>query len=109
MAKFPGNFNMNNMMKQFQKMQQEMEKVQQELDEVRLEATSGGGVVKAVANGKKQILEINISPEAVDPDDVEMLQDLILAAVNEVLQKSEDTMKEKMGRVTGGVDISGLL
>ncbi len=109
MSKMPGNFNMNNMMKQFQKVQQEMDKVQQELGELRLEATAGGGVVKAVANGKKQLVEISISPEAVDPDDVEMLQDLILAAVNEVLQKSEDTMKDKMGRVTGGIDLSGLM
>ncbi|MDI6601858.1 MAG: YbaB/EbfC family nucleoid-associated protein [Thermoanaerobacteraceae bacterium] len=109
MAKFPGNFNMNNMMKQFQKMQQEMEKVQKELDEMKIEATSGGGAVKVVSNGKKQIMEINISPEVVDPEDVEMLQDLVLAAVNEALQRSEDAMKEKMSRVTGGIDISGLL
>ena len=108
MSKNPG-FNMNNMMKQVQKMQQEMNKAQNELDDVRVEATSGGGVVKAVANGKKQILDISISPEAVDPEDVEMLQDLVLAAVNEALKKSEDTMKEKMSKVTGGVDPSGLM
>ena len=82
---FPGMGNMNNLMKQAKKMQEQMERMQEELEEKTVDATVGGGMVTVVANGKKEVLSIEIQEEAVDPDDVEMLQDLILAAVNEAL------------------------
>jgi DNA-binding YbaB/EbfC family protein len=100
--------NMNKLMKQVQKMQQDMTKLQEELNEKTVEASAGGGVVKAVANGKKQLVSIEINPEVVDPDDVEMLQDLVMAAVNEALQKAEDMMTEEMGKLTGGLNLPGL-
>lgn len=100
--------NMNKLMKQVQKMQQDMAKLQEELQEKTVEATAGGGVVKVVASGKKQIVSIDISPEVVDPDDVEMLQDLIMAATNEALQKAEDMVAEEMGKLTGGLNMPGL-
>nr|WP_273038713.1 YbaB/EbfC family nucleoid-associated protein [Tepidanaerobacter syntrophicus] len=100
--------NMNKIMKQVQKMQQDMAKLQEELQEKTVEATAGGGVVKVVATGKKQIVSIDISPEVVDPDDVEMLQDLIMAATNEALQKAEDMVAEEMGKLTGGLNMPGL-
>ncbi|WP_059033244.1 MULTISPECIES: YbaB/EbfC family nucleoid-associated protein [Tepidanaerobacter] len=100
--------NMNKIMKQVQKMQQDMAKLQEELQEKTVEATAGGGVVKVVASGKKQIVSIDISPEVVDPDDVEMLQDLIMAATNEALQKAEDMVAEEMGKLTGGLNMPGL-
>ncbi|WP_041591596.1 YbaB/EbfC family nucleoid-associated protein [Tepidanaerobacter acetatoxydans] len=100
--------NMNKLMKQVQKMQQDMAKLQDELQERTVEATAGGGVVKVVASGKKQIVSIEISPEVVDPDDVEMLQDLVMAATNEALQKAEDMVAEEMGKLTGGLNMPGL-
>ena len=100
--------NMNKMMKQIQKMQQDIMKLQEELKERTVEATAGGGVVKAVANGKKELVKIEIKPEAVDPDDVEMLQDLVLAAANEALQKAEEMVSQEMGKLTGGLNIPGL-
>lgn len=107
---FPGGFgggNMNNIMKQAQKMQRDMEKMQSELEDKEVEATAGGGAIKVVVTGKKQIKEIIISPDVVDPDDVEMLQDLVMAAVNEALRKAEDMMTEGMKKVTGGLNIPG--
>ncbi len=103
-----GGGNMNQMIKQAQKMQQEMLKMQEELEEKTFEATSGGGVVSAKVNGKKELVEINIKPEAVDPDDVEMLQDLIVAAVNECMRKAEESSANEMNRLTGGINIPGL-
>ena len=100
--------NMNKLMKQVQKMQQDMMKLQEELKEKTVEATAGGGVVKVVASGKKQIIDIKIDPEVVDPDDVEMLQDLIMAAANEALQKAEDMVADEMGKLTGGLNMPGL-
>ena len=106
---FPGmGGNMNNMIKQAQKMQQQMAKMQEELSEKTVEASVGGGTVTVVANGKKDILEINIKPEVVDPEDVEMLQDLILAAVNEAIRKAEEMVSGEMGKITGGMNIPGL-
>lgn len=104
-GKYPGfgGANMNNIMKQAQKMQKEMEKLQEELEEKTVEASAGGGAITVVATGKKEILEINIKPEAVDPDDVEMLQDLILAAVNEALRKADEMVSSEMNRLTGGL------
>ena len=105
---FPGGMNMNNLMKQAKKMQVQMMKVQQELEEKTVEASVGGGVVTVVANGKKEILEINIKPEVVDPDDVEMLQDLIIAAVNEATRKADEMIQNEMGKLTGGMGMPGL-
>ncbi|NLU36620.1 MAG: YbaB/EbfC family nucleoid-associated protein [Clostridiales bacterium] len=105
---FPGGMNMNNLMKQAKKMQEQMMKVQQELEEKTVEASVGGGVVTVVANGKKEILEINIKPEVVDPDDVEMLQDLIIAAVNEATRKADEMIQNEMGKLTGGMGMPGL-
>ncbi|MDD4239415.1 MAG: YbaB/EbfC family nucleoid-associated protein [Desulfotomaculaceae bacterium] len=100
--------NMNKMMKQVQKMQQDMMKLQEELANRTVESTAGGGVVRVVANGKNEISAIEIKPEAVDPEDVEMLQDLVLAAVNDALKKAQDMASQEMGRLTGGLKIPGL-
>lgn len=100
--------NMNKMMKQVQKMQADMAKVQQELEEQSYDATAGGGVVKVVVNGKNEVLDIQINPEVLDPDDVEMLQDLILAASNEALKKAKDTMATEMNKLTGNMKIPGM-
>lgn len=108
-AGFPGGGNMNSMLKQAQKMQEQMLKAQQEVEATVVEASSGGGMVTVKATGKKELLEINIKPEAVDPDDVEMLQDLIMVAVNDALSKAEALSQEKMGALTGGLNIPGLL
>ncbi|NLC43384.1 MAG: YbaB/EbfC family nucleoid-associated protein [Clostridiales bacterium] len=104
---FPGGMggmgNMNNLMKQAKKMQEQMAKIQEELEEKTVEASVGGGVVSVIANGRKEIIEISIKPEAVDPDDVEMLQDLILAAVNEAMRKADEMAQGEMGKITGGM------
>ncbi len=111
-GRFPGmpmgGGNMNNMMKQIQKMQKEMEETQTQLQEQSYEATAGGGAVKAVVSGEKRLSEIHISPDAVDPDDVEMLCDLIIAAVNEAMTKAEADAASKMSRFTSGLDMKGL-
>lgn len=104
-----GGGNMQQMMKQAQKMQENMMKVQQETEEKEVEATSGGGVITVCANGKKEIISISIKPEAVDPDDVEMLEDLILAGCNAALKAADDMMKDEMGKVTGGMNLGGLM
>lgn len=103
---FPGGFgggNMNNLMKQAQKMQKQMEDMQKELETKEFEASVGGGAVVVKANGKKEITAINIKPEVVDADDVEMLEDLIMSAVNEALRKVEEESASKMGKLTGGM------
>ncbi len=100
--------NMNKMMKQVQKMQQDMMKLQEELAERKVESTAGGGAVKVVANGKNEIISIEIKPEAVDPEDVEMLQDLITAAVNEALRQAQEMVSREMGKITGGLKIPGM-
>jgi DNA-binding YbaB/EbfC family protein len=109
---FPGfgGGNMNNLMKQAQKMQKDMEKLQSELQEKEVEATAGGGAVKVIATGKKEIKEITISRDVVDPDDVEMLQDLVLAAVNEAIRKADEMVNGEMSKITGGMGgLGGLL
>lgn len=98
-----GGGNMGNIMKQAQKMQKDMERIQDELKERSVEATAGGGAIKVTATGKKEVKEIVISPEVVDPDDVEMLQDLILAAVNEALRKADEMVNSEMSKITGGM------
>lgn len=100
--------NMNKMMKQVQQMQAKMAKLQEELAQKTLEATAGGGVVKVTANGKQEIVDINIDPSAVDPEDVEMLEDLILAAVNEALRQVQEMNANEMTKLTGGLNIPGL-
>ncbi|QGG48649.1 YbaB/EbfC family nucleoid-associated protein [Heliorestis convoluta] len=100
--------NMQKMMKQVQKMQTDMAKMQEELAERTVESTAGGGAIKVVVNGKNEVLSISIAPEAVDPDDVEMLQDLVLTAVNEALRKSQEMVAQEMSKITGGVKIPGL-
>ncbi len=100
--------NMNKMMKQVQKMQADMAKMQEEVALKTVEGTAGGGVIKVVANGKQEVLSVEIKPEAVDPDDVEMLQDMILAAVNDALRKSQEMVAQEMGKITGGLKIPGL-
>jgi nucleoid-associated protein EbfC len=102
------NGNMQKMMKQAQKLQRQMMEAQEALADERVEATSGGGMVKVVADGQQGIVEIKIDPEAVDPEDVEMLEDLILAAVSEALRKSRDLSEERLGAFTKGLKIPGL-
>ena len=101
-----GGVNMN-MIKQAQKMQQDMLKMQEELEQATYEA-SAGGVVKAVVSGKGELVSLTIDPVAVDPEDVEMLQDTIIAAVNEAIRKEEAAKAEGMGKLTGGLNLSGL-
>lgn len=100
--------NMNSVIKQAQKMQEEMERVQKETEEEQVEATAGGGAVKVVVSGKKQIVSLKIDKDAVDPDDVETLEDMIMAAVNEGIGKADEMMSERMGAITGGISIPGL-
>ncbi len=102
-------FDVNRMMKQAQKMQADMKRVQEELANAVVEAASGGGAVRVVATGTQEIKSVEIRPEAVDPDDVEMLQDLVLAAVNEALRKSRDLAASEMAKVTGGLGLPGLV
>ena len=97
--------NMNNMIRQAQKMQQDMMKAQEELESKTYEAGAGGGVVTATVSGKKELVSVAIDPEAVDPDDVEMLQDLIVAAVNEALRKANEDAANQMSRLTGGLNL----
>ena len=100
-----GGGNMNNMIRQAQKMQQDMMKAQEELESRTYEAQAGGGVVSAAGSGKKERLGVTIDPEAVDPDDVEMLQDLIVAAVNEALRKASEDAASQMSKLTGGLNL----
>lgn len=100
--------NMQKMMKQVQKMQADMLKVQESLSEMTVEATAGGGVVTVVANGHQEIQSIQIDPEVVDPEDTEMLQDLVLAAVSEALRKAKELSADEMGKVTGGLNLPGM-
>lgn len=102
---FGGLGDMAKLMKQAQKMQEEMLAAQEELQEARVEATAGGGVVKAVVNGKGKLMALEIKPEAVDPDDVEMLQDLIVAAIQEAEEKAEAMELEKMKGLTGDIGL----
>ena len=100
--------NMNGMMKQAQKLQKKMLKTQQELATKTIEASAGGGMVKVVANGGQKIESIVLEKEVVDPEDIEMLQDLILSAVNEALKQSQEMVSSQMSKVTGGMNIPGL-
>lgn len=100
---------MGNMFKQAQKLQSRMMQLQEELAERTVETSAGGGMVKVVASGRQQIVSIEIEKEVVDPDDVEMLQDLLMAAINDALAKSQEMVTSEMGKLTGGLNIPGLM
>lgn len=103
-----GGGNMNQMIKQAKKMQEQMEKMQAELKEKVVEASAGGGAITVKVSGKQELLEIKIKPEVVDPEDVEMLEDLILAVINDALKKSQEMVSGEMSKITGGINIPGL-
>jgi DNA-binding YbaB/EbfC family protein len=100
--------NMNNMLKQAQKMQQEMQKIQEEIDKMEFEVSVGGGAINVKITGKKEIKEIALKPEVVDPDDIEMLSDLLVAAVNEAIRKADEASSAAMKKVTGGMGMPGM-
>ena len=106
--KAPGMGNMQKQMQQMQAMQRKMDALQAEINEMEASATSGGGAVTVIVTGKKEIKDIQIKPEVVDPDDIEMLQDLIMAAANEALRQMEEISQNKMGKLTAGLGIPGL-
>ena len=102
---FPGGMpgNMNNLMKQAQRMQRQMEEAQKELEEMEMTATAGGGAVEVTVSGKHEVTKVKLAEEVVDPDDIEMLEDLIMAATNEALRKVEDASQQNMSKITGGL------
>ena len=104
----PGGMNQAAMMKQAQKMQQEMLRMQEEMENKTYSATAGGGVVTASVNGKHEVVDLQIDPEAVDPEDVEMLQDMVIAAVNEAMRSADADAANNMSRLTGGLNLGGL-
>ncbi|MBO7185171.1 MAG: YbaB/EbfC family nucleoid-associated protein [Oscillospiraceae bacterium] len=104
----PGGMNQAAMMKQAQKMQQDMIRMQEEMENKTYSSSAGGGMVTATVNGKHQVVGIDIKPEAVDPDDVEMLQDMIIAAVNEAMRTADTDAQNNMARITGGLNLGGL-
>lgn len=108
MGNMGGMANMNNMIRQAQKMQADMEKMQSELEQKSYSAKAGGGMVEAIVSGKKELTKLNINPEAVDPEDVGMLEDLILLAVNEALRLANEDATNNMGKITGGLNMGGL-
>ena len=103
-----GGGNMQQLARQAQKLQQQMAKMQEELDAREYEAAAGGGVVTAKVNGKKELVGLTIKPEAVDPDDVDMLQDMIVAAVNEAIRQADEATEKELGSLTGGLSMPGL-
>ena len=104
----PGGMNQAAMMKQAQKLQQEMMRMQQEQEAATYNAKAGGGMVSATVNGKHELVELAINPEAVDPDDVEMLQDMVIAAVNEAMRAADSAAANNMSKLTGGLNLGGL-
>ena len=104
----PGGMNQAAMMKQVQKMQQDMLRMQEEMESKTYTAAAGGGMVKAEVSGKNEVVSLEINPEAVDPDDVEMLQDMIIAAVNEAMRNADADSANNMSRLTGGLNLGGL-
>ena len=103
-----GGMNMQQLMKQAQKMQKQMEEAQENLKNISMEVSAGGGAIKVTINGEKQITDLVISPDVVDPDDVEMLQDLVISAVNEAIRQVEDASNSQMSKITGGMNMPGL-
>ena len=104
----PGGMNQAAMMKQAQKMQQELLRMQEEMENKTYSATAGGGMVTACVSGKHEVVELKINPEAVDPDDVDMLQDMVIAAVNEAMRAADEDSANNMSRITGGLNLGGL-
>ncbi|MEG1583543.1 MAG: YbaB/EbfC family nucleoid-associated protein [Anaerovorax sp.] len=104
-----GAANMQKQMQQMQAMQRQMEQMQAELDEKTVETSAGGGAIRVVINGKKEIVEMEIKPEVVDPEDIEMLQDLIMVAVNEGLRQIEEMSQSEMSKLTGGLNLPGMM
>ncbi|MBN1546175.1 MAG: YbaB/EbfC family nucleoid-associated protein [Syntrophaceae bacterium] len=100
--------NMNNIMKQAKKIQERIAKIQEELETKTVEATAGGGMVSVVINGKNELLSLKIEKEVVNPDDVDMLQDLVMAAINEGMRKAQEMVQSEMAKVTGGFNIPGM-
>ena len=104
----PGMANMQGMMKKVQKMQQDMLKMQEELKNRTVEATAGGGAVTVVVTGRKTVEKVTIAPSAVDPEDVEMLEDLVTPAINEAMRKVDEMTEKEMGKITGGMKLPGM-
>ena len=106
---FPGGMpgNMNNLMKQAQKMQRQMEEATKGLEEKEVSASAGGGAVEVTVSGKKEVVKVKLAEEVVDPDDIEMLEDLIVAATNEALRKMEEISQQSMSKITGGMGMGG--
>ncbi len=102
------NKNVSNVVKQAQMMQEKMAQIQSEVEEQTVEAVAGGGMITVTVNGKKEVISIKINPEAVDPDDVETLEDLVIVAVNDAMKKADDLMNDAMQSITGGLNIPGL-
>lgn len=100
---------MGGLMKQAQKMQAKITKMQEELGQRTVEGSAGGGMVTVVANGRQELISVRIEPEVVDPEDLDMLQDLVLAAVNDALKRSQDMVAAEMQKITGGMNIPGLM
>lgn len=107
-ARIPNQGGQANMMKRIQQMQEDMARVQQECEEAEYNASAGGGAIDVTVNGKHQLVSVKIQPDVVDPEDVEMLEDLLVAAVNEAMRKADETMEREMGKLTGGMNIPGL-
>ncbi|NLB81706.1 MAG: YbaB/EbfC family nucleoid-associated protein [Clostridiaceae bacterium] len=100
--------NMNDMLKQAQKMQQQMESIQQDVENRLVEASAGGGAVTVTMNGKKEVKSIKIDPDIIETEDIEMLEDIVMAAVNEAISKANEMMTGEMGKLTGGINLPGL-
>ena len=107
-ARIPNQPSRNDMMQKFQKMQEDMNRAQEEVENSEFSASSGGGAVEVTVSGKHEVLSVKIQPEVVDPEDVEMLEDLLVASLNEAIRKANDAMETKMNGVTGGLNIPGL-
>ncbi len=107
-ARIPNQGGQANMMKKLQQMQDDMARVQKECEEAQYSASSGGGAVEVTVNGSHQLVSVKIQPDVVDPEDVEMLEDLLVASVNEAMRKADETLEREMGKITGGMNIPGL-
>lgn len=107
-ARIPNQGGQANMMKRLQQMQDDMARVQKECEEAEYNASAGGGAIDVTVNGSHQVVSVKINPDVVDPEDVEMLEDLLVAAVNEAMRKADETAERKMGEITGGLNIPGL-
>lgn len=107
-ARIPNQGGQANMMKRIQQMQDDMARVQKECEEAEYKASAGGGAIDVTVNGSHQVVSVKIQPDVVDPEDVEMLEDVLVAAVNEAMRKADETMEREMGKITGGMNIPGL-